>query len=271
MIDRTLRHARLIASLGRYTLAREMSFRGNYLVKLSVELLWLFILLAFYKTVFMKTSTVATWTEPQYLFFVGCHFALNGLIETLFMDGCVDFTELVRTGDLDFILLKPMDEQVLVTCRKIDWGTSLNVVMGGAVMALALYQMNWRFDPVRAVAFVVTFVCGTAIAYSFMLALTSFSVWLVRNQSLMEMWWLFSSLARYPREIFRSLAWAEPLSFLFTYILPFLLVVNVPANVMVRVFDPATVAFTLAATAASLWASRWFFRKALRSYRSASS
>ena len=32
--------------------------------------------------------------------------------------------------------------------------------------------------------------------------LTSLSVWMVRNQSLMEMWWLFSSLARYPKEIF---------------------------------------------------------------------
>ena len=35
-----------------------------------------------------------------------------------------------------------------------------------------------------------------------MLLLTSLSVWMVRNQSLMEMWWLFSSLARYPKEIF---------------------------------------------------------------------
>ena len=59
-----------------------------------------------------------------------------------------------------------------------------------------------QFDPVRVAAFLVTFACGTAIAYSFMLMLTSLSVWMVRNQSLMEMWWLFTSLARYPKEIF---------------------------------------------------------------------
>ena len=76
--------------------------------------------------------------------------------------------------------------------------------MGLAVMVTALVQMHWAFDPVRIAVFLVTFVCGTAIAYSFMLLLTALSVWMVRNQSLMEMWWLFSSLARYPKEIMRT-------------------------------------------------------------------
>ena len=92
-------------------------------------------------------------------------------------------------------------------------------------MAIALVQMGWEFDPVRVAAFLLTFACGTAIAYSFMLLLTSVSVWMVRNQSLMEMWWLFSSLARYPREIFSG-RWAEPLGQFFTFIMPILLVVE---------------------------------------------
>ncbi len=80
-----------------------------------------------------------------------------------------------------------------------------NVLMGGGVMVASLYAMDWSFDPIRVLVFLVTFACGTAIAYSFMLALTSLTVWMVRNQSLMEMWWLFSSLARYPKEIFQGL------------------------------------------------------------------
>ena len=111
------RYARLLGSLARYTLAREMSFRGNFLVKVSVEVIWLGIMLAFYRTVFAKTNAIAGWNEPEYLFFVGCYFALNGLIETLFLENCNDFAEMVRSGDLDFLLLKPIDEQFLITCR----------------------------------------------------------------------------------------------------------------------------------------------------------
>jgi ABC-2 type transport system permease protein len=265
------RYVRMLGSLARYTLNRELAFRGNFLVKVSVEVLWLGIMIAFYRTVFARTQAIAGWSEPQYFFFVGCFFALNGLIETLFLENCNEFAELVRTGDLDFLLLRPIDEQFLVTCRRIDWGTAPNVLMGGAVMAISLAQMGWHFDPVKVLLFLLTFACGTLIAYSFMLMLTSLSVWMVRNQSLMEMWWLFSSLARYPKEIFRG-TWAEPVGVFFTFVLPILLVVNMPAEVMVRdLLRPGAVGYTLAATAVLFWVSRRFFRFALRSYRSASS
>ncbi len=264
------KYVRLLGALARYALAREMAFRSNFVVKVSVEVLWLAILLAFYKVVFGKTQTIADWPQAQYLFFVGCFFAMNGLIEMLFLDNCNEFAELVRTGDLDFLLLKPIDEQFLISCRKMDWGTAPNVLMGLGVMVTALAKMHWAFDPVRLAVFLVTFACGTAIAYSFMLLLTSLSVWMVRNQSLMEMWWLFTSLARYPKEIFLG-TWAEPIGIFFTFVLPILLVVNIPAAAMVRVLDPRMVGFTLASTAALVWLSRRFFLYALRSYRSASS
>ena len=264
------RYARLLGSLARYTLAREMSFRGNFLVKVSVEVIWLGIMLAFYRTVFAKTNAIAGWNEPEYLFFVGCYFALNGLIETLFLENCNDFAEMVRSGDLDFLLLKPIDEQFLITCRKFDWATIPNVVMGAVLMVISLVQMHWQFDLVKLAGFCVFFLCGLILAYSFMLVLTSLSVWLIRNQNLMEMWWLFSSLARSPKEIFNQ-SWAEPLGRLFTYVIPILLVVNIPARVMVKTVEPQIVGITLLATVLSFVISRLFFLRALRSYRSASS
>ena len=265
-----LHYGRLLGSLSRYTLARELSLRGNFLVKVAVEVIWLGIMVAFYATIFTKTNTIAGWSVNQYLFFVGAAFALNGLIETLFLENCNEFAELVRTGDLDFLLLKPVDEQFLISCRRIDWATAVNIPMGGVVMALALARMHWEFDPVKVAAFLVTFACGASIAYSFMMVLSATAVWLVRNQSLMEMWWLFSSLSRYPREIFRESKF-EPLGFVFTFILPILLVSNVPADVMVRSLNFGMVGYMIAATVFAFWASRWFFRFALKSYRSASS
>src|SRR5438874_1095065 len=142
-----MRYLRLLGSFARFALAREMAFRSNFLVKVSVEVIWLGILLAFYKVVFAKTSTIAAWPQAEYLFFVGCFFALNGLIETLFLENCNEFAELVRTGDLDFLLLKPIDEQFLITCRRIDWGTAPNVIMGAGVMLMALYDLGWPHDP----------------------------------------------------------------------------------------------------------------------------
>src|SRR5438477_5496359 len=168
-----VRYFRLLFALARYGIARELAFRSNFVVKISVEVLWLGILLAFYKSIFATNSVVANWTEAEYLFFIGCYFAMEGFIETFFLENCNEFADLVRTGDLDFYLLKPIDEQFLVTCRKIDWSTAPNVLMGAGVMGISLWQMGWTFNVFQAAGFAVMFACGIAIAYSFLLLLTS--------------------------------------------------------------------------------------------------
>jgi ABC-2 type transport system permease protein len=273
------RYLRLLIALARYSLAREMAFRGNFLAKVAVELLWLVILLIFYRAVFAQTPSVAGWTEPQYLFFIGCHYAISGVIETFFLENCNAFSELIRNGELDFYLLKPIDEQFLVSCRNLDWSTVPSIIAGGVLMGIAWWRQDEPFDPLRLTLFLLTLLCGIAIAYSFLLLLMSTSVWIVRNQSLYELWWLFTSLMRYPREIFvgrpgsgpQPPAWAPPLGWLFTYLLPVMVVVNVPARTLLVVLEPWVVAFTVTASVVLLLLSRWFFRHALKRYRSASS
>jgi ABC-2 type transport system permease protein len=74
---------------------------------------------------------------------------------------------------------------------------------------------------------------------------------------------------RYPREIFAG-KWALPMGWFFTFVIPILLVVNVPARYVVF-DDPRLLGFTAFSTLVLLVVSRKFFRYALRRYRSASS
>jgi ABC-2 type transport system permease protein len=264
------RYLRLFAAFGRFSLLTEMAFRANYLLKVTVEILWIVLLLLFYKTIFAKTSVVADWSEAEYMFFLGCYYALEGLMETLFLSNCSEFSELVRKGDLDLILVRPIDEQFMVSFRTIEWTTVPNVLMGAGLMVYGLHQMGWPVTWVQVAVFAITFPCALAMAYSFLIMLTSTAVWMVRNQSLYELWWLFTSLMRYPREIFRG-PLGEPLGKLFTFLLPVLLVSNVPARTVAKALEPWMAAYMVAATVVLLAVSRWVFRRALRSYRSASS
>lgn len=265
------RYIRLFLAMARFGLLREMAFRGNFVVKMTVEVLWLGILLAFYRVVFAKTQFIAEWKESEYLFFLGCFYAFEALMETLFLENCNAFAELVRTGDLDFYLLKPIDEQFLVTCRNIEWSTIPSLILGFVVMGLALREQGASVHPVTVVIFFVLLACSVAMAYSCLVFLTATSVWTTRNQSLYELWWLFTSLIRYPAEIYTKSGWAAPLGWLFWFIIPILMVVNVPARLMVKVLNPGTAIFMFVATAILLWASRKFFRFSLQKYRSASS
>ncbi len=264
------RYPRLLAAFAQFSLAREMAFRGNFLAKILVEVLWLSILLLFYRTIFAKTAHVAYWSEAEYLFFVGCYYALEGLIETFFLENLMGFAELVRTGELDFYLLQPIDEQFLISCKGIDWSTAPNFFLGVVVMILSYRMGGWALEPLQLVLFLLMFLAGVVLAYGFLLMLTSTSVWLIRNSSLLELWWLFTSLMRYPRDIFRN-TWAAPIGFVFSFLIPVMLVVHVPASTMVKLLDGWICLYMLLCAAAILILSRWVLRLSLRHYRSASS
>ena len=71
--------------------------------------------------------------------------------------------------------------------------------------------------------------------------------------------------------------WGRPLYGLFTFVIPVLLVVNVPARILAKPLDPRDfsewllVGWCFIAALTSVIFSRWVFFQALSSYRSASS
>jgi ABC-2 type transport system permease protein len=266
------RYVRLWLVMTKFSLVRELSFRTNFVVKVFVEVLWLGILLAFYDTIFKQTDSVAGWERSQYLFFLGCYFTMGGLMETLFLENCNQFADLVRTGSLDFYLVQPIDEQFLVTCRTFDWSCFANVLMGCGIMIFSLDQQGWPITLPQVLLFLAMFGCGAVLAYSFLLLLTSASVWMMRNQSLFEIWWLFTTLMRYPREIYNG-RWSSPVGFIFSFAVPIMLVTNIPARVMRSTLQPEPweLGYTVLATVVVFMVSRRFFRMAMQRYRSASS
>lgn len=118
--------------------------------------------------------------------------------------------------------------------------------------------------------------CGVAVMYSVMICLAATSVWLGRNQSLYDFWFYITNFSRYPMEIYNTRL-GRPLLGLFTFVVPVLLVVNVPARLLARPINPRAdwewqiAIWAVIATALSLCFSRWLFKRSLKSYRSASS
>jgi ABC-2 type transport system permease protein len=130
--------------------------------------------------------------------------------------------------------------------------------------------------PEMIALYVFYVLCGVAILYSLMIALAATSIWLGQNRSLYDFWFYITNFSRYPMEIYDG-RFGLPLRLVCTYLIPVLIVVNVPAQILARPVSPSgqtvwpLAAFALVATCGSLLASRLVFTTALRSYRSASS
>ena len=267
---------RVFAVFARNSLVRDMTFRANFLIDCVSSLSWVLMNLGFYVLIFEYTGEIGLrtgWHKYEFFVFLATTLFINSLVQTFFMPNANEFSELIRTGHLDFALLKPIDAQFLISLARIEWSSLANFWFAAGLLGFALGRLDYTPEPVQFVLYPIYVACGVAILYSLMIVLSSVSVWLGRNQSLYDFWFYITNFSRYPMEIYQGRI-GTPLRWSFTFIVPVLVVVNVPARLLAKPLERnhwPLAAFTLAATAASLIVSRWFFKQALRSYRSASS
>ena len=278
-------YLRVFFTFAQNSLVRDMTFRANFAIESITSVVWTLMNLGFYLLIFQYTDQIGHdtgWGKYEFFAFLATTMIVNSLVQAFFMENCEEVSELIRTGGLDFALLKPIDTQFMISLRRVDWSSLSNFVAGLALLGVSLYQMTTRADaplqlnPVNILLYVFYVLCGVAILYSLMISLAATSIWLGQNRSLYDFWFYITNFSRYPMEIYSG-RFGTPLRLAFTYLLPVLVVVNVPARIIAlpvssgRAELSGLALFTLFATGASLLASRWIFKSALRSYRSASS
>jgi ABC-2 type transport system permease protein len=272
MVSGLRRYVRLYLGFARYCLMREISFRVNFLVRCVTSIFWILMILMFFQLIFLNTKNIGDWNKHEYLFFMGTGFVLNAVLNALFLENCTNLSELIRTGNLDFALIKPVDEQFLLTCQRIDWSALPNLLVGAGLLVYSSRQAGVEITVPRVINFTLLLTAGVAILYSLMVAMAASSVWMIRNRGLYEVWFYVNQFARYPAEIYRGNPLGIALHFSLMFVVPILLAVNIPARYGVHKLDQSWLVVYLGAAAAlSVVASRWFFRYALHHYQSASS
>jgi ABC-2 type transport system permease protein len=265
-------YGRVLRTFFRNSIVREMAFRGNFLIEVVTNTFWFAAQMVFFTLIFGNVREMNGWSRDQFFAFMATGMIINTLIEAFFMPNCANFSELIRTGNLDFALLKPIDTQFLISFEKLDMGALCHLLFPLALLGYALRNLGWPVGWMEAAIYVALVGLGVAFFYSLMIMLAASSVWLGRNQGLYEFWFYITIFARYPRDIYAGSMAGNLLRLLFSYVLPILLVITVPAEIVVgKVLQPAFIAVSAIAAVLGLIASRRIFYLALKSYRSASS
>ena len=273
-------YVRVFLTFARNSLVRDMTFRGNFLLECVSSLSWMSMNLGFYLLIFKFTPSVGegadAWTKYEFFIFLSTTLFVNSLVEAFFMPNTEEFSEMIRTGGLDFALLKPIDTQFLISLTKIDWSSLSNFAFASCLLGYSLAHVDYTPTPIQMLLYPFYVLCGVAIFYSLIISLAATSIWLGRNQSLYDFWFYITNFSRYPMEIYQGPV-GRPLRVFFTFAIPVLIVVNVPARILAKPLTGENhetlwlAGFAILATLGSLAASRWLFVRALESYRSASS
>jgi ABC-2 type transport system permease protein len=268
-------------TFARNSLVRDMMFPANFIIETISSFGWVMMNIGFYLLIFEYTDQIGSggsegsaWDKYQFFVFIATSMFINSIVQMFFMTNADEFSELIRTGGLDFALLKPIDTQFLISLRRIEWSSVANFVVAAILMAYALPRVeSFQLTMWQVMLYPVYVLAGIGILYSLTIVLAAASVWLGRNTSIYDFWFYITTFSRYPMEIYQGRI-GDWLRLGFTFVLPILIVVNVPARMLAKPLqrEYAYLAlFGIAATVMSLLVSRWVFQRALLSYRSASS
>ncbi|MDB6067541.1 MAG: hypothetical protein JWR26_3749 [Pedosphaera sp.] len=261
------RYLGIYGALWKNSVAREMGFKSNFLLWILVELLWFGLQLSFIGVIFLHTDTIASWTKCEVILLIGVSHFIQQIFQAFFLVNCIQVSELVRTGKLDFLLLLPVNTRFIISLRQVDLGGFVNAGSALAVMGYAASHLDLTLTPMRICGFLMLCVAGILIHYSLMFLLSSISFWTVKAQGIVWGYYNLFNIARMPDEAFHGLFKA-----LFTFAVPMLLISNVPARLLAaKLSSPGPMVLLVGMSGICLVVSEWGWRRSLRRYTSASS
>lgn len=268
---------RVFRTFFRNALIREMTFRGNFIIQVVTRLFWFTAQIALFKIIFQEVGFIREWNEDQYFAFMATGMLINSIVEAFFMPNCAEFSEKIRTGRLDFALTKPIDTQFLVSMERVNIAMISQLTLAFALLILSLYRIGQPITLFQAGLFLFYVAVGVIFFYSLMITTACTSILFGRNQGLYDFWFYITVFARYPRSIYDgrsadTVEAGEAIQFLFSYLIPILLVITIPAQAIVGTLqDWRLASISLILSVAGLIVARIIFQWSLNHYRSASS
>lgn len=260
-----LKPLKVLLALINHSMLAELEFRINAVTNAVNTVIGLLLALYFLNALFTEVGNLGGWSLYQVLALFGVAMILEGLLEAWLFPCLHALSEQVRTGDLDYLLVRPIDSQFLVSCSKISLWELPRVFIGLAMVVFSMYKEG-ALNPENLAAFVGLMTAGVAIFYSLFLITCTLSIWFVKLGDI----WIFSyalmEISRFPVS-----ALPKSMRTYLTYLLPVYFISNVPINAAMGLIQWKEFLTAILFAVIFLCASRIFWLYALKSYTSASS
>jgi len=260
------KYLRLFAIQLRISAATAMAYRANFLVEITMEIVWTAITLLPLFVLFGARDEVAGWDRPSALIVLGYFYAVRAVLEGTISPSLITMVSQIRTGSFDYVLLKPVDAQVMVSTSQYEPWRGLELLTGLGMVIYAFVERGAPPSLGAAALGVALFGAGVAAAYALWIMCAAASFWVVRLDNLMHLLEAVFDVGRFPVSVFRGV-WRV----VFTFIIPIAVMTTLPAEALLGRLDALHALATAGGAAALVALSRVVWKIAIRSYTSASS
>ena len=261
-----MRYLRLLVVQMKISVAAGMAYRADFLLEGVMAISWMGLTLLPLVVLYQGRATVAGWDAPSALIVIAYFMGVRAVLEGVVSPSFVDLVERIRSGAFDYVLLKPVDAQAIVSASRFEPWKIFDLLGASALLIYAFTKLGRLPDLADVGLGLVLFIAGVLAMYSLWILCAAASFWVVRLDNLTYLLGAIFDTARWPVQVFRGL-WR----FVFTFIIPVAVMTTFPAMALLGRLDASTAIATIGGSLGLVVLSRLVWRSAIRSYTSASS
>lgn len=258
---------KLATLFARVSIQNVAAYRFDMLMRIVVSIMHMTSELLMVYTIFHNTNSIAGWRWQHMLVLIGVYRMVAGGLRISILPNMHKLLEDIQQGTLDFVLLRPINSQFLVSIREIVIYRLVDVVLGGGIAVIGCVKLRGVVATSDLMLFALMIAAAYVIIYSIWLMLATMCFWFVRVQNIEMVFWNVFEAGRYPIAIYPQwLQWS------LTYLLPLAFITTVPAATFFGDVSkmPAAPIWAAALAPAIFILSNRFWKFGLRHYSGAS-
>lgn len=260
------KYSRLLREFFRACLVEEFEYRVNFVSNVLMTVAGLALALLTVNLFFYRADDVGGWSFYEVLALLGIFNSMQGLIAFFLQPNMTRLVSHIRTGTLDFVLLKPVNSQFYISFRHLVFWRLADVLVGFGLVVFSLLRLEYTPGVAELAQFAAVFVAGVVIVYALWMGMMLFSFWAVKVDNLSFLFTSFFETARFPVSVYQGV-----LRLMLMYIFPVALITTFPAASLTGRLGWLESAVSLLLAALLFAVTRGLWRYALKFYTSASS
>lgn len=214
-------------------LKRMMEYKGDFIVGIIGFLMIQVSNLLFLWIIFSKIPSLMGWTMGEVVFIYGMSLIPKG-IDHLFFDNLWAVGHfIVRKGDFDKYLTRPINTLFHVMAEKLQIDALGELITGTALVAVTLPQLSIEWNAWKIILGLLSIVFSTFIFTGIKIATSSVAFWSKRSGNIIYMFYMVSDFAKYPVTIYNNVV-----RNVVTYIIPFAFTAYYPAKYILTGENP---------------------------------
>ncbi len=209
----------------RVSIQNDAAYRFDFLMRIGVAVLHLAAELMGVWVIYSNTKSLNGWGVWESLTLLGVYRAIVGSIRIFIAPNMRQTMEDIRTGTLDYVLMRPVGNQFLASVRRVVLYELFDVMLGVGLATFATVKLLHKMPIGQVAAFLFYLALGVMIVYSIWLALATTSFWFTRVANIEMVFWNLFEVSRYPVAVYPA-----AVRWFFTFVVPVMFITNVPAQ-----------------------------------------